>query len=111
MKIQHDFHIHTYLSLCAPDKTGTVENYVQSAKAQGLTKLGFADHFWGSEPGDSEYYNNVRSNPDEYYRIQNFEYILSTRDEIELEIAKRKQEQADDVAAALEEVACAQIIE
>jgi len=38
-------------------------------------------------------------------------YDKSTREEIEREIERRRQEQADDVAAALEEVACAQIIE
>lgn len=38
-------------------------------------------------------------------------YDKSTREEIELEIAKRKEEASSEVAAALEEVACAQIIE
>ncbi len=83
MKITHDFHIHTHLSLCAPDKTGTVENYIESAKAQGLKKLGFANHFWGDTPGDSEYYKNVRSNPDGYYKKQNYEYISQIRPELE----------------------------
>ena len=43
MNVTHDFHLHTHLSLCAPDKTGTVENYIKSAKEQGIKKLGFAD--------------------------------------------------------------------
>ena len=75
MKVKHDFHIHTNLSLCAPDKTGTVENYIMSAKRHGLLKLGFANHFWGSESGNEEYYKNVRMNPSGYYKKQNYEYI------------------------------------
>jgi len=82
MKVTHDFHIHTYLSLCAPDKTGTVENYVESAKKHGLKKIGFANHFWGSNSGDPEYYKNVRMNPYDYYLTQNYEYISQIRPEI-----------------------------
>ena len=39
------------------------------------------------------------------------EFIEMRREEIELEIAKRKQEQESDVTGALEDIACAQIIE
>lgn len=83
MKVNHDFHIHTYLSLCAPDKTGTVENFIKSAKRHGLSKLGFSNHFWGCTPGDTEYYSNVKSNPKGYYDIQNYEYISGIIPEIE----------------------------
>ncbi len=44
MKIQHDFHVHTDLSLCA-NETATVENYLENAKRLGLKKIGFSDHF------------------------------------------------------------------
>lgn len=44
MKITHDFHVHTNLSLCA-NETATVENYLAIAKKLGLKKLGFSDHF------------------------------------------------------------------
>ena len=83
MKVNHDFHIHTYLSLCAPDKTGTVENYLESAKKHRLNKLGFANHFWGSEPGDPEYYNNVKMNPNNYYLTQNYDYISQIKPDLE----------------------------
>ncbi len=83
MKVTHDFHLHTHLSLCAPDKTGTVENYIKSAKEQGIKKLGFAEHFWGSAPGDPEYYKNVQMNPYNYYNTQNFEYISQKKPELE----------------------------
>ena len=87
MKITHDFHLHTYLSLCAPDKTGTVKNYVDEAKRQGIKKLGLADHFWGSKPGDPKYYEKVNMNPESYYLIQNFEHISKKRSEMENEKA------------------------
>lgn len=45
MKIKHDFHIHTNLSLCAEQDT-TVAYYVRRAEEIGLTKIGFANHFW-----------------------------------------------------------------
>ena len=45
MKVTHDFHIHTNLSLCAEQDT-TVEYYVRRAEEIGLTKIGFANHFW-----------------------------------------------------------------
>jgi len=88
MHINHDFHLHTNLSLCAPDKTGTVENYIKSAKKHGLTKLGFANHFWGSEPGDAEYYKNTKMadhelNPIHFYCVQNFEHISQLKPELD----------------------------
>lgn len=55
MRIDHDFHIHTQLSLCAKDDA-TVENYIRSAKRLGLRKLGFANHMWDSAvPGALEW--------------------------------------------------------
>ncbi|MBQ9747908.1 MAG: PHP domain-containing protein [Clostridia bacterium] len=44
MKITHDFHVHTTLSLCA-NETATVDNYLAIAKRLGLKKMGFSDHF------------------------------------------------------------------
>ncbi len=37
MKINHDFHIHTHLSLCA-DKSATAEAYAKIFKELGLKK-------------------------------------------------------------------------
>ena len=87
MKVNHDFHIHTNLSLCAPDATGTVENYIESAKKHGLVKLGFANHFWGSEPGNREYFKNTkmaddRLNPIYFYDVQNFEHVMQLLPEL-----------------------------
>lgn len=45
MKIKHDLHIHTTLSLCGkPD--ATVENYLAHLKEKDITKIGFANHYW-----------------------------------------------------------------
>ena len=56
MKIRHDFHIHTRLSLCA-NESATVENYLAIARCLGLTKLGFANHFWDETiPGATPFY-------------------------------------------------------
>ncbi len=44
MKITHDFHVHTSLSICA-NETATMENYFENARRLGLKKIGFSDHF------------------------------------------------------------------
>ncbi len=64
MHITHDFHIHTDLSLCA-GPTATLENYLAAADRLGLTKLGFANHFWDAAvPGAND-----------FYVPQNFEHV------------------------------------
>ena len=45
MKITHDFHTHTYLSVCG-DESATIEYYVSSAGKHGLKKIGISDHMW-----------------------------------------------------------------
>lgn len=63
MKIQHDFHVHTSLSICA-NETATVENYLAHAKRLGLKKIGFSDHFGaGDIPGARGFY---RAHPFEH---------------------------------------------
>lgn len=74
MRINHDFHIHTTLSLCAHDASATVENYVRNAKRNGITKLGFSNHMWDSAiPGASE----------RFYKPQNYDHLALLRPEIE----------------------------
>ena len=56
MKITHDFHVHTHLSLCGHE-SATVEHYVATAKKLGLKKIGFSDHFGdGNIPGARGFY-------------------------------------------------------
>lgn len=71
MKISSDIHIHTALSSCArPD--ATVEAYVEGAKRDGLSVLGFSDHLWDSAiPGVSG-----------WYRPQNVEHVLQLKKEL-----------------------------
>lgn len=75
MKVTHDFHIHTSLSLCA-DESATVENYIDIAKNLGLKKLGFSDHFWDS----------AIDGADEFYTVppkQDFEHLSLIKPELE----------------------------
>ena len=72
MKITHDFHIHTHLSVCAKD-SATVEHYRDTAKELGLKKLGFADHFWDESCGEP--WNN-------FYKRQGLEHVLELKKEI-----------------------------
>lgn len=73
MKITHDLHIHTTLSLCGkPD--ATVENYLAAAKERGLTKLGFADHMWDEK---------IPFASTGFYEKQGVEHVLSLRKTLE----------------------------
>ncbi len=67
MKIDHDFHIHTALSICANGHDTALEGYFERAKATGVTKLGFANHFWDS--------NIPCTVCPEFYLPQNFEHL------------------------------------
>lgn len=85
MKITHDFHIHTALSLCA-NKSATVEAYAATAKKLGLKKMGFSDHFW-----DDTYENAYaffekqvsQHDPARFYIPQNFEHLALIKPELE----------------------------
>jgi len=72
MKINHDFHIHTSLSLCAKP-SATLDNYIKQAKKFNLNKIGIANHFWdGKFPIDID-----------FYEIQNLLHIKRIKPEIE----------------------------
>ena len=47
MKVQHDIHTHTRLSLCA-QPSATLDYYIRSAKKLGLNTVGLSDHLWDS---------------------------------------------------------------
>ena len=72
MKITHDFHIHTHLSVCAKD-SATVEHYADVARKLGLNKLGFADHFWDETCGEP--WNN-------FYKRQGLEHVKELKAEL-----------------------------
>lgn len=69
MKIKHDFHVHTNLSICA-NETATVENYIAHAKRLGLTKIGFSDHFGAKD------IPNARG----FYRAHPYEHNAQLKD-------------------------------
>lgn len=71
MKVKHDFHIHTNLSLCA-EKDTTVEYYVRRAEEIGLTKIGFANHFWDE---------NIEG-ANGFYEPQNLAYVEQLKEEL-----------------------------
>ena len=55
--VDHDYHIHSYLSLCSHDDEHTPSRILQYAKEHGLRKICLTDHFWDETiPGASGWY-------------------------------------------------------
>ena len=76
--IDHDCHIHSYLSSCSKDPAQTPENIIKYARARGISRVCLTDHYWDDAvPGASR-----------WYKPQNFDHIAQYRD----------LPQADDVA-------------
>ena len=76
MKIQHDFHIHTNLSVCAK-REATLEGYIEAGKKLGLKKMGFSDHFW-----DESIPFSCNNKGIDFYSKQGYEHVLSIKDRI-----------------------------
>ena len=57
MKVLHDLHIHTHLSICGDD-SATPEAYVAVGEKCGLTTFGFVDHVWDTavSPAPNDFY-------------------------------------------------------
>ncbi len=87
MKIDHDFHVHSYLSICSGGKGlgGEIEGYIENCKREGLKYLGMSDHFWDAGVG----YDGIHDKSSQstgvlpYYKTQNFEYICQLKKDIE----------------------------
>ena len=45
-KVDHDYHIHSKISLCSNDPEQTNERILQYAKDNGLKRICLTDHFW-----------------------------------------------------------------
>ena len=71
-KIDHDYHIHTRLSICSADDGQTPDAILQIAKRRGLDKICVTDHFW-----DERVPCNTLVNW--WYEKQNFEHIAQSR--------------------------------
>ncbi len=68
MRFTQDLHVHTALSSCAVPQA-IPARYFELCAAQGITTVGFADHFWDAGvPGASNWYRN-----------QGFEHVNSLR--------------------------------
>jgi HisJ family histidinol phosphate phosphatase len=84
MKITHDFHIHTRLSLCAGPQGGAYKEYIDQFLSQGLERVGFTDHFWDEKVGHEGLYVDCRNaGVPHYYKTQNFDHISQLKREID----------------------------
>ena len=55
--VDHDFHIHSFLSRCSGDAAQTPEAMLSYAARFGLKKICVTDHFWDAPiPGASAWY-------------------------------------------------------
>lgn len=55
--IDHDYHIHSYLSSCSRDPEQTAERILSYAEENGLKNICITDHLWDSSvPGASKWY-------------------------------------------------------
>ena len=55
--IDHDYHIHSHLSLCSSDPEQTTERILRYAKECGLKSICVTDHYWDETvPGASPWY-------------------------------------------------------
>lgn len=67
--VDHDIHVHTFLSSCSSDPEAVPKLMLAEAARCGLKTVGFADHLWDAAvPGASE-----------WYRPQDFTHISQIR--------------------------------
>ena len=89
-KIDHDYHIHSGLSLCSNDPEQTPARILQYAEEKGLKRICITDHFWDDNaPGMPDKYRDREYDPHgelpkladrgektaRWYRMQNFAHI------------------------------------
>lgn len=67
MNIQHDLHMHTFLSKCAAPHA-TIAEYIALAEANGLTTIGIANHIWDTA---------VSPAPNSFYEKQDAPWLFS----------------------------------
>ncbi|MBT4502622.1 MAG: hypothetical protein HOC74_33130 [Gemmatimonadetes bacterium] len=67
--VDHDIHVHTFLSSCSGDSEAVPERMLAAAAVAGVKTVGFADHLWDAAvPGASN-----------WYRPQDFDHISQIR--------------------------------
>jgi histidinol phosphatase-like PHP family hydrolase len=67
--VDHDFHIHTYLSSCSRDPEQNVQTIIDYAKSSGIKTVCITDHYWDSAVLGSS----------NWYAPQNFEHISKSK--------------------------------
>ena len=56
--IDHDYHIHSHISICSDDPEQSNERILKYAEDNGLNKICLTDHFWDeSIPARCGFYN------------------------------------------------------
>ena len=76
MRINHDFHVHTNLSLCAVEGA-TLPLYLAKATENGIEKIAITNHMWDHAVDG---WQRLAS---DFYHVQDFEHISKIRDEID----------------------------
>lgn len=74
IRLEHDLHVHTFLSECCTSPDQTPANIVRKACELGLKQIGFADHLWA----------NPTVKPHPFYRRQDWQNIIRLREELAL---------------------------
>ena len=64
-KIDHDYHIHSYLSACSRDPEQNAERILRYAKDNGLSRICITDHYWDTSVEGAW----------SWYAPQNFDHI------------------------------------
>ena len=68
-RIDHDYHLHSFLSSCASDPIQTEHYILQKAQELGLSRICITDHYWDSAvPGASK-----------WYQPQDFDHISASK--------------------------------
>ena len=70
--VDHDYHIHSYLSPCGGDPNQTVERILQYARENGMKQVCIADHFWDENVPNTA---PVETGSRAWFEGQNFEKI------------------------------------
>lgn len=68
IKIDHDLHIHSHLSLCSSDPEQTCERILSYAREKGLSTVCVTDHFWDEKVAGAS----------SWYEKQNFAHVASS---------------------------------
>ncbi|MFH1568391.1 MAG: hypothetical protein ABIL09_10390 [Gemmatimonadota bacterium] len=69
LAVDHDLHVHTFLSACSEDPQAVPERILARAAEAGVRTVGFADHLWDA----------AVSGASAWYRPQDFDHVSRIR--------------------------------